>query len=194
MKKNFQWSFLNKIQDVKFISSMYIWIFVVPIAAKLLSKTNEIIFVTIFNHPFELNLGLPFSWKMFYFSALFFTIATVIYQTKCPRLIREYPNFSAFEQESRPEWHLRSYANDIKINFEEYKEWLQDSMNEQDGVVKSGKDFTSSLFWHLQWEADRKRTAFMWACIAAYTVGFIFLFVVFCQNLWWVIKLSFNLI
>lgn len=167
---------------------MYIWIFIVPIAAKLLSKTNEIIFLTIFNYTFEVNLGLPFSWKMFYFSALFFTIATIIYQTRCPRLIKEYQNFSAYDQEGKPEWHLRSYAEDINIDFDTYKEDHEGAMLDHDGEIKSGKDFTSSIFWHLHGEANEKRVVFMWACVAAYAAGFILLFLVFFQNLWWVIR------
>lgn len=71
-KIEFNWSQLNQIKDVKIISSMYVWIFIVPILAKVLSLVSDIATVTVFNYTFEVNIGLPFSWRSFYFSALFF--------------------------------------------------------------------------------------------------------------------------
>lgn len=61
-----EWEILKKFRNDKFISSMYVWLFVVPIVRKFLSKLNE-------NFPFEVNgrvyevvLQAPFSWNMFF--------------------------------------------------------------------------------------------------------------------------------
>nr|MBF4401390.1 hypothetical protein [Vibrio anguillarum] len=59
-RTDINWSNLNKVHDVKLISSMYVWIFIVPVAAKVLSGTNELALVTIFDYTFELHLKLPF--------------------------------------------------------------------------------------------------------------------------------------
>lgn len=167
---------------------MYIWVFIVPIAAKILSMTSDMATITIFEYTFDVNLALPFSWKMFYFSALFFALATLIYQIRCPRLVKEYPTYSDFDVEGKPEWHLRPYAEDIGLSFDQYKEDHEESMYENDGSVSQGKDFTQSVFWHLHWKADKERKPMLYCCLAAYVAGFILISLVFFQNLVWVIN------
>jgi hypothetical protein len=188
MKIDFCWSQLDKIRKIKIISSMYIWVFIVPIAAKILSMTSDMATITIFEYTFDVNLALPFSWKMFYFSALFFALATLIYQIRCPRLVKEYPTYSDFDVEGKPEWHLRPYAEDIGLSFDQYKEDHEESMYENDGSVSQGKDFTQSVFWHLHWKADQERKPMLYCCLAAYVAGFILISLVFFQNLVWVIN------
>jgi hypothetical protein len=188
MKIDFCWSQLDKIRKIKIISSMYIWVFIVPIAAKILSMTSDMATITIFEYTFDVNLALPFSWKMFYFSALFFALATLIYQIRCPRLVKEYPTYSDFDVEGKPEWHLRPYAEDIGLSFDQYKEDHEESMYENDGSVSQGKDFTQSVFWHLHWKADKERKPMLYCCLAAYVAGFILISLVFFQNLVWVIN------
>lgn len=188
MKIDFCWSQLNKIRQIKTISSMYIWIFIVPIAAKILSMTSDIATVTLFEYTFNVNLSLPFSWKMFYFSALFFALATLIYQIRCPRLIKEYPTYSSFESEGKPEWHLRVYTEDLGLNFHGYKESHEENMYQAEGSVSKGKEFTQSMFWELHAEADNERKLMLFLCLVSYTVGFVLISVVFIQNLMWVIK------
>jgi hypothetical protein len=188
MKIDFCWSQLDKIRKIKIISSMYIWVFIVPITAKILSMTSDMAAITIFEYTFDVNLTLPFSWKMFYFSALFFALATLIYQIRCPRLVKEYPTYSDFDVEGKPEWHLRPYAEDIGLSFDQYKEDHEESMYVNDGSVSQGKDFTQSVFWHLHWKADKERKPMLYCCLAAYVAGFILISLVFFQNLVWVIN------
>jgi len=188
MKIDFCWSQLDRIRQIKIISSMYIWIFIVPIVAKILSMTSDVATVTVFEYTFDVNLSLPFSWKMFYFSALSFALATLIYQARCPRLIKEYPTYSSFEVEGKPEWHLRPYAQDLGLNFDQYKEDHEEAMDENEGSVSQGKEFTQSVFWNLHWKADQERKKMLYFCLASYTVGFILISLVFLQNLVWVIK------
>ena len=79
MKRLIEWDQLRKIKEIRVIRSMYIWLFIVPVSAKALSTINTEAKLIIFNHIFDVNLTLPFSWKIFYFSALSFAIANVIY-------------------------------------------------------------------------------------------------------------------
>jgi hypothetical protein len=187
MSIEFCWSQLDKIRKIKIISSMYIWVFIVPIAAKILSMTSDVATITIFEYTFDVNLALPFSWKMFYFSALFFATATLIYQIRCPRLVKEYPTYSDFEVEGKPEWHLRPYAKDIGFGFDLYIEKYKETMAEQEGSISQGKKFTQGVFWDLHWHADRERKGMLYCCLAAYVAGFILISLVFIQNLVWVI-------
>lgn len=192
MKIDFNWSQLNKIKDIKLISSMYIWVFIVPIAAKVLSLTSDIATITVFSYTFDVNLSLPFSWKLFYFSALFFALATLIYQTRCPRLIKEYPTYVSFESEGKPEWHLRPYAKDIGFDYDAFKEGHEEAMIEHEGALKTGKDWEQSVFWQLHWDADNERKKMLLSCIFSYAIAFILIGIVFTQNFVWVVNNIWN--
>ncbi|EKO3698584.1 hypothetical protein P0F10_003348 [Vibrio metschnikovii] len=187
-QKEINWSSLNKIHNVKLISSMYIWIFIVPVAAKVLSGTNDLALVTVFDYTFELHLKLPFSWQCFYFSALFFAAATVIYNWRCPKLIQQYSSFSEFESEGKQEWHLRPFSQDIGRDYDRFKFDLEESMHEAEGRIFEGKEYMQSVFWHLHWDADRARKVSYILCCFFYAVGFILISIVFIQNFGWVIK------
>lgn len=182
------WSQLTKIRDIKLISSMYIWIFLVPIAVKVLSLTSDIATVEVFKYQFAIHLSLPFSWQVFYFSALSFALATLLYQARCPRIIKEYPTYSSFEQEGKPEWHLKEYANDIGLDYVEYREGIECAMEENDIEYLEGKEFTQSLFWSIHHKADRERNASFTICLSAYVIGFILIGWVVMQNFIWVIN------
>ncbi|NQY89010.1 MAG: hypothetical protein HRT51_14940 [Colwellia sp.] len=188
MKFEFCWSQLEKLRQIKIISSMYIWIFLLPVLAKLLVLTNDVATVTVFNYTFDINLSLPFSWKLFYFSALFFALATIIYHIRCPRLIKEYPTFSSFDTEGKPEWHLRVYAEDLGLDYTEYKEEHSELMREHEGEVSSGNDWVQSIFWDLHWRADEQRKKMLYACLVSYLFGFILITYVLVQNLIWVVR------
>jgi hypothetical protein len=96
-----RWSGIRRIQEIKLISSMYIWIFMVPIAAKVLSRVEEIVTVRIFDYQFEVFLTLPFSWNVFYFSAIFFALATLLHRLTGPRLILDHPTYASFREEGK---------------------------------------------------------------------------------------------
>lgn len=187
-KININWSQLHKIQSIKIISSMYIWIFIVPITAKFLALTEDFATVTVFDHTFTIELTLPFSWQLFYFAALSFAFATLLYQARCPSFIKDYPTLSAFEAEGKPEWHLRPYAEDIGLDYSEFKEDLEESMQLNEGRIFEGKEYLNSVFWNLHWAADKKRKKTFFLCFASYAIGFVLISIVFFQNFMWVIK------
>lgn len=181
------WAQLDSIRQMKIISSMYIWIFLVPVAAKILSMTSDVATVKVFSYEFQVHLLLPFSWQVFYFSALFFAFATIMYQARCPRIIKEYPTYASFEAEGKPEWHLRDYAQDIGLDYYKYKEEFEIEMENHEGGVSEGKEFTQSLFWHIHWKADRARKTEFSICLSAYVIGFVLIGWVFIQNFTWVL-------
>jgi hypothetical protein len=192
-KKSFpsKWTALNQFHEIKFISSMYIWVFLVPALAKFLSAVGDMASVTIFEYSFELQLTLPFSWKVFYFSALCFAIANLIYRIRCPKLIQEYPTYSSFKREGKPEWHLRDYANDIGINYEEYLRNHAQQMEDAEHAVVVGEKWTQSIFWHFIWEADRRRKYAQFGSAIFYILGFILIGWVVIENCYWVSKAIF---
>lgn len=169
---------------------MYIWIFIVPISAKVLEKTHEIAEITIYSYTFEVTLSLPFSWKIFYFAALSFAIATIIYQTRCPRLIKEHPTFASYENEGKPEWLLRDYATDIKVDYNEYRhnQVRNYEAHETSKFAENKKEGNQMLFWGLYSQAETERTKERHLCFVFYFVGFLLMSIVFIQNFNWVLS------
>jgi hypothetical protein len=96
MKRIVSWKILSSLGQSKLVKSSYIWMIVIPIFAKILEKVDPQIQLYIFGELFHINFTLPFSWKIFYFSSLFFAAGTIIYQIFCPRIIKEYPTYNDF--------------------------------------------------------------------------------------------------
>lgn len=66
----YNWSTLKAIQNNKIVKSTYIWLFIVPLLAKILSKIDANLYLDIAGKVYEIDLALPFSWKLFFLSAL----------------------------------------------------------------------------------------------------------------------------
>ena len=88
------WSNLRSWGNNSLLKTSYIWLFLVPILAKALSNINSLTIPWLKN---PITLSLPFSWSLFYISAIFFSIAGGIYAITCPTIIRKYENFSLFK-------------------------------------------------------------------------------------------------
>lgn len=104
MRRNFidfipKWSTLRGLGNSRTIRSSYVWLLVVPIAANSLSKIQSPTAFYVFNSELLINMGLPFSWKVFFFAACFFALASLIYRAKCPPTIRKYSNYSEFREQ-----------------------------------------------------------------------------------------------
>ncbi|MCI0562641.1 MAG: hypothetical protein MN733_29530 [Nitrososphaera sp.] len=112
------WSLLHKVQKVKFVKGMYIWLFLVPIAANALAKINDkVATLSVFGYTFDIQLSLPFSWPLFYFSALCFVLGNVFFYMYCPRLVTEHGNFAEFVGKGKNIQQLYEYTSDIELNW-----------------------------------------------------------------------------
>jgi hypothetical protein len=88
------WPTIKSILQNKVSASSYFWLAFTPTAATLLRHSNE----TVSIGGLTLSLSLPFSWVIFFFAALCFSLATTIYRLKCPELIKGFSNFSEVEK------------------------------------------------------------------------------------------------
>ncbi len=91
-----KWTQLSAIGRSKIFRSSYFWIVFVPLVAKLTSTIPERIEIPWVETPIELNVSLPFSWTVFYFSAVFFALGSALYSIACPHIIKSYRNFAEF--------------------------------------------------------------------------------------------------
>ncbi len=191
IRNKVEWSFLLGLGESKLVASMYIWLLVVPVASKLLINIGDNADIIVFSHEFNVNLNLPFSWKVFYLAAVFFTFATLLFKFRCPKLIRDHKNFDSFSAEKRPEWHLMFYTEDIGLNFSEYKEKHKEN-RELYALIEPGTDttgpITSDMFWELHRHSNHERAISYYSCLILYLAGLFCIAWVFIENLSWVLQ------
>lgn len=83
-------------QSSFFIRSSYFWFVFIPIWVKALSKVDSTLSIPVPGKTITLHLSLPFTWWLFFFSAVAFAIGKIVYQVRCPMFIRRYPTYEAY--------------------------------------------------------------------------------------------------
>ncbi|MDO5968935.1 hypothetical protein Q4Q35_03870 [Flavivirga aquimarina] len=120
MFKNIKWSDLRVLGENKMINKSYIYLFIVPALAKILEKVKSPLNMVIFGEDIEIVFELPFTWQVFYFCSLFFTIAAVIYNLKAPSIIKENKSYASFVEEQKNFKHLDRYIGEFYGNTKYY--------------------------------------------------------------------------
>ncbi len=191
------WIQLKNINKYKLINTMYIWLFIVPIVARLFEKVEHTANITIFEYTFEAQLSLPFSWVIFYFSAIAFASANLIYQLRCPSIIKDNSDYSDFKQSHKGVEHLDSYLPQVGMNWEGLRQELEnqdDYFNEtaEASNPKTDDGILRKRFWAVFSKGNRVRPIEKYSVALFYLIGFILIFWVFVQNINFVINFLIN--
>jgi len=173
-----KWSQLKFLPSNRLIKSMGYWLFIVPIAAKILSHVNTPVLLKLYDYDLHLDLSLPFSWYAFFFSALFFSVGNIFYMIWCPTIVKDHLSFAGFFGDGKTIEHLEDYANEISINF--------DKLN-YDNTASPNLEL-KRIFWFIYKEAIMCRTIKRGFCVVSYYIGFIFAIYVVLSNVIWVIR------
>lgn len=187
---------------------MLIWMLITPVFAKALSSTNSVT-VSFLQTDNDISLSLPFSWQVFFFCALSFTIANLIYFYKCPLLIKKYGYYSDFESRDNSLYLLISYMNQhmspeiVKRNFLEIgvivskytpsvdvaKEWTSDdtfNVNWRKGIDSlkhSNQVNKPDIFASLRVLLAKLYPNWVKICMFFYVAGFVGIGIVVIQNI-----------
>jgi hypothetical protein len=201
------WLKVADIGNSKIVKSMLIWMLITPIFAKLLESANTAN-ITFLQLDKPIVLGLPFSWQVFFFCALSFTIANIIFSYKCPELIKKYKYFADFESRDNSLYLLINYLNqhitkevvkdnalEIKVIVSKYtpsddiaKEWASDDTSNVnwkkgiDSLKHSARDNTPDIFSSLRILVAKLYPNWSKACMFLYVLGFFGLTIVMVQN------------
>jgi hypothetical protein len=181
------WSQLARLNAVKLINTMYVWIFIVPILAKLLENIGGVVQLTIFEHTFAVHLALPFSWVAFYFSALSFAAANILLQVRCPSVIKEQQDYSGFRRANRGVEHLDSYLPEIDMNWEGLRRRIEhqdDYFSDTAEVSNPSADdgLLRKRFWAIYSHGDKSRPVSKFLTFVLYAIGGVLILIVLCQN------------
>jgi hypothetical protein len=103
------WSSLRALGTSRVVKSSYVWLMLVPVGGKCLSAVNDVTTFTILGTEISVHLSLPFSWKAFFFAALAFALADLIWQIKCPDIIKKYANYTDFLSQGRTALDTKHY-------------------------------------------------------------------------------------
>lgn len=95
------WTAMKSLGRNRVIQSSYFWLFFVPLAAKAMVAAPELIAVEIFGATIPIKAALPFSWKLFYISAICFAAGSLIYQMACPKGIKKYDNYVDYTENGK---------------------------------------------------------------------------------------------
>jgi hypothetical protein len=209
-----RWSVLSRFGKSPVLRSSYIWFFFVPIVAKATEWT-----VPFRGSQYRLNWSLPFTWEVFYFSAVAFALASAIYDFFCPALIQDYPTYALFREHGKGDKQLVDYAlptiagtstrtlSDWQVtqlrSFLEYSEntreiWAlvpdeRDTMSLTRALsrIRIDEDDLSDAFWYLQSVADSNRPKLRFVCSLFYFIGFALTFVLTIENIISVLKAAY---
>lgn len=102
--------------DIKLVKISYIWIILVPIMAKALNGISDTIPIKFGNVTIDFNVALPFSWQLFFFSALAFSLAQFLYALFCPEIIKKYKNVGEFKDDGKTVIQLSSYLKGVLLD------------------------------------------------------------------------------
>lgn len=126
------WKVISVFGKNKIINRSFLYLFIVPVFAKILSKVQSPLSLNFGGSKIEVVLDLPFSWKLFFFSALFFTLAAILYHFISPTIIKDNNSFGDFLNDKKNFTHLYRYMEELGIT----DEWIK-KVGVETGLYKS---------------------------------------------------------
>jgi len=174
--RKMDWVSISKVGGSKFIQSFSIWIMLVPIIAKLFGNLPDIIEVRLFGSTFFFDIVLPFGLSIFYFSALSFGVANIIYLISCPQIIKNYENAGDFYNKRGSVSELSYYSK--KINSNTYNS----QFTKLSSSSNNSEQIKSDIFSGLVSDYKLNNTYIRAFVCFFYTMGFFLLALVIGQN------------
>lgn len=212
------WSNLKRLGNSRVIRSSYYWFIFVPISARLFSSINNKLTITVFNAEWSLNLQLPFSWQIFFYSSCAFALASLIFQIYCPISIQKYDSYDEWSKTGkgsdsliRAMWILlcnKRYTWPYKIPMKLFKRYVQNFTDYEIAIneatitkriptklvhsnIKNGMEKGAFYFVHDTY--NNVRVIHRTLCTILYTVGFILLLKIIIQNIEYVYSFTENI-
>jgi len=179
------WEKTSQIGRLKILRTSYIWLVIVPVFARAIENAPNPLPLPAISPDFELPLELPFTWQLFYFSAVLIAIASAIYSIFCPELITKFENFSAYRAEGRGENYLLFYE---ERNGVFCLPPLKDVLDPD--ASTNPDERLQNAFWHLHEYEKARRSHLSTFCYSLYVTGLLAFAFVMVQNVYYVVKIS----
>ena len=180
-----RWSQLNALGESRVLRSSYIWLVLVPVAAKLIAVLPEEF--DAFGASIRMDFELPFSWTLFYFSSVAFAAASLLYAMRCPSVVKFHRHAADFAAKGKSFDHLVAFASELGAPLREklIKRINSDRIHARPEATPT---VIYKLFWTVHAKADSRRMQPRALCCGLYVLGFVLIGVVMVQNLLYVIE------
>lgn len=180
-----KWSQIGYIHNTNTVKSMYVWLFVVPILVKALSEIPLELRFFVAGQVIPIRMELPFSFFCFYLSAFFFVLSNLIFQSKCPQLIKDHSSWRSFAEHGKGIEHLYDYANGLAVTEEEKnKAWTVERSDMPGGIMQD-------QFWRFHELGELQAPQYRVAAMVLTYLAFALMAWVILQNLFTVAKYAF---
>lgn len=184
------WDDLNRFGKNRLLQSSYAWLFVVPMVAKALRAIDDPLILTGISEGLRIHLTLPFSWQVFYVSAVVVSIAGAIYALVCPDLIRKFNTFAEFRAEERGLEYLRMYAGRMGTQARTEGEGLDAVVLAHDVEKTNPEKELRDLFWRVHSLENSKSPILRAVCFTLYCVGLLLITIILVQNFVFVVRVT----
>jgi hypothetical protein len=181
------WSFLRSLRTNRLVSSTYIWLIIVPLAAKATSGLNESLSFETAGTMHSISLTLPFSLQVFFLSALMFVIGNILFVVFSPKFIKLYSDFGYFTQLGGRLDQLNVYKGDAMVDSENQTKDLQKLAGIQT-AEEPKLELLKDLFWTLHANYDDKFIVKRLLVLLCYLLGFLLFSWVALTNVYWALK------
>ena len=172
------WKFISNISKNKFVNNTFAWVVFVPVIAKLFSKIEEISIV-VFEQKIIIDTTLPFSWSIFYFSAVSFLIGNILYKIFAPTIIVDNNSYTDFLQHGKGRHELQKYIELSRLDQSVFYDLYDD-----DKILL--EDTKNEYFWDI-WNKVNILNPYVRLIVSIfYTFGIMFIAFVFMQNMYFV--------
>ena len=95
------WDVLQSFGQSKVLRTSYFFLFLVPLLSKAIVKLPDTVVVPFFDRTFTISVQLPFSWYLLFVAAVFASVGNIVYAMMCPKLVKEFKDYSAFGKAQR---------------------------------------------------------------------------------------------
>jgi len=109
----YPWSTMRSVLEAKVISSISVWLILVPILVNFTSEFPTFYYAAPFSGKDDLTfvLEIPFNWYLLYFSAICFAVARLLYVIACPQFIRKYGSSASASSDGVTAELVKDYAS-----------------------------------------------------------------------------------
>lgn len=209
-KCQIDWTILRSQGRSRLIATSYVWIVVVPILAKVCEKITGHYSIKIawVERSFDVVLGLPFSWKVFFFMALAFALGKGIYSLKCPSPLQRFETYAEFHARHpgqvvlqrwvhsalQGDWVNRDERQSLKLRFCEISKTDPDALENDElntfwGVLDLSSDTQrADVFDSLVSAVNQHSPFFLMSAYVSFRIGVALFLWVIAENAWYVIK------
>lgn len=197
-----RWSRIRALGSNRAVRSSYLWIAVVPIAARIVHSLKANVTGPGWTKEVVDSLHLPFSWQVLFWAAISMAVATLLFDLACPKIIKRHNDHGSFSRAGETMSHLIEYVEEV---FKKRSDPRAQS-SEYDMTIIYGAPRTSvryglsdvngpeleetGIFWRAFAVAETSRILLLRLTLGFYVIGLSLVGWVLLANIRWVLSAS----